>query len=152
MKLRYGTIIVGSLSGLTCDMNREGGKLDLLPVSQREVSKLSDQVFEWVEINSRLEELELELNDEEYEINSEVEKLWDRHSQLPNFDSDNCWNLYDEESGRAEIISSPRFCGEGAGWRFNVPDAKKKTKDFSGAIGLFIGMVLVAIWAYIKYG
>ena len=152
MKLLYKNIVVGNLNDLGCNMNREGGGLDLLPVHERELSKLSDQLFEWVETSARLEELELALDEDDGERSGEIEKLWEKQSKLPDFGNHDCWRLFDEETGRTENISSPRFWQGGAGWYFDVPESKKEEKDFSSVLGLLIGLILVAIWAYITHG
>ena len=126
MKLLYKNIVVGSLRDLRCDMYRESGQIDLLPIKQRESTELSRQLFEWVENISRLEELDLVLNDEEYDDSREVKKLWERRSRLPDFGSHDCWKLLYDETGKVENISSPQFCGSSVGWYLNPPEMEKK--------------------------
>ena len=124
LKLLYKNLEVGSLSDIKTDMYRENGIFEILPVAQRDSSKLSEQLFEWIEIVSRLEHLESELDGEDYEENPEVNELWDRRNLLPDFEDHDCWILVDEESGKTDKISGPRFCKGGAGWYLTPTETK----------------------------
>jgi len=131
-------------------MYRESGELELIPIPQRKTSEVSIQLFKWIEISGRLEELDLVLEDEEE--SPEFDKLWDQRELLPNFGEHNYWNLFDDKLEKEEVISSPCFYPGSACWYLKMPEKKEEKKDYSTIIGFLIGLAVVAIWYFVKYG
>ena len=154
VRLRYGNIVIGNLIDIERDMYRERGKLELIAKEERQLSVLSVQLFKWIEISSKLGELDLILDNKAYNESTEVEKLWNQYSRFPSFEIHEDWNLFNEESGKMDSISSPYFYLGSVSWTL-IPKPVK-TKDRKGAkdyaVGILIGLVLVILWFLFKYG
>ena len=152
MKLVYDNIVVGTVKENSCDMYRVGAFLELTPIHERESSKLSDELFKYIQLKIRNEELEAELGEYNAIEDSEVNKLWEQLVDLPSFEGHDCWKLLNEKTGATESISTPIFSDGGVGYYISLPESKKEdTKDYSAVIGFIIGVIIVLIYFTWKY-